>query len=94
MPAYIKTAGSLKNAAFSRKIEGDEAGRPGYKQNTLLLLTREVVDCAKNDPTWDEMHIKKRQAELYKEFVALLRKMKIHYWIISLKSNWQMRQFC
>ena len=63
--------GSLKNAAFSRKIEGDAAGRPGYKQNTLLLLTREVVDCAKNDPTWDEMHIKKRQAELYKEFVAL-----------------------
>ena len=63
--------GSLRNAAFSRKVEGDEAGRPGYKQNTLLLLTREIVDQAKDDPIWDEMHIRKRQADLYKEFITL-----------------------
>lgn len=63
--------GSLKNAAFSRKLEGDGASRPGYQQNTLLLLTREIVDGAKNDPIWDEAHIKQRQTELYKEFVAL-----------------------
>ncbi len=63
--------GSLKNAAFSLKLEGDGANRPGYQQNTLLLLTREIVDHAKNDPIWDEVHIQQRQAELYKEFIAL-----------------------
>ena len=63
--------GSLRNAAFSRKVEGDEAGRPGYKQNTLLLLTREIVDQAKDDPIRCKIHIRKRQADLCKEFVTL-----------------------
>ena len=62
---------SVKNAAFAKKISGDGEHKPGYEAHTLLLITRDIVNQARNDTVWDEKHIASRLDSLYAEFLEL-----------------------
>ena len=62
---------SVKNASFKTKIDGADDHRPGYKQHTFLILTREIVDCAAADQLWDENHIIDRTTKLFNEFLTI-----------------------
>ena len=62
---------AIKNAAFAKKITGDGEQKPGYKAHTTLFITREIVESASEDSTWDEKHIQDRYNKLFEEFVVL-----------------------
>ncbi len=62
---------SVRNSSFSEKVMGVGSNKPGYKNHTSLLLTKEIVDNYSTDNEWDEAHIAKRANQLYSEFVKL-----------------------
>lgn len=62
---------TVKNADYSKKINGINSSKPGYKSHTSLLLTKELVDNATTDPVWDEAHIIKRTNDLFTEFTEI-----------------------
>lgn len=62
---------SVKNACFTKKIQGDGDHKPGYEGLTSLFITKEVIDKSKTDPVWDEAHISERCTSLFNEFVEI-----------------------
>lgn len=62
---------AIKNGSFTKKINGDGPNKPGYEAHTSLYITREIVDAAKQDLTWDESRIESRLDRLYSEFLVL-----------------------
>lgn len=62
---------TLKNSSYSSKINGINDKNVGYKSHTTLLLTKEIVDKASEDPVWDEGHIIARTGAIYKEFIEI-----------------------
>ena len=62
---------TVKNSDYAHKLNGLGTNKPGYKSHTSLLLTKELVDKAVVDSTWDEPHILERTAQLWKEFIEI-----------------------
>ena len=62
---------TVKNSDYSKKVNGINNNKPGYKSHTSLLLTKELVDNAATDPVWDEAHIIKRTNDLFTEFTEI-----------------------
>ena len=62
---------AIRNANYDKKVLGDGEKKPGYKLHTMLLLTKDIVECYESDSIWDEKHIAQRLEELYQEFLCL-----------------------
>ena len=62
---------TIKNSDYNHKINGLGANKPGYRSHTSLLLTKDLVEKAGSDLSWDEAHIASRTNKLYNEFIEI-----------------------
>lgn len=63
---------SIKNNTFEKKIEGDGKKKPGYKEYSSLLITKDIIDRFEiGEKIWDERRIDSRTKELSEEFLEI-----------------------